>query len=539
MTRVVSLILLTGLLAFAAIGQTMSWLDRPLTRNWNTANQNVPRAPRMMGTTPNSVECREQIRQPETLAERELTRNGWFLFGPRQSYGNVSVVTAMASVDGMCRPTQVNGFVFVSERLAGTLAPEPTGARVDGAFSRLFLVSPTALTAEFVRYTSSDADCCPSQVSTVSYSIPTGARPVLAAENVTTAASCETERDDGEVTTQDNVVSGTVTYPARPLLSNGAILTVELVDITHSLTDPSTVVTQRIPLLNNRQPHSFDLVYDQKQIMQGRRYAVRAEITDRNRTIFTTSENVPVLTWGHPRVVELRLSAPGATIPGTGSAIVRGTVTYLPRVALAPNSEVRVLLVDSADPNGIPVAETTVQTSGRQVPIPYELRYDPRNIISGRNYELRAEIQTDGQVRFRTGDGTQFISRPNQVQTVNLTLGIADAIPEVITGRTLNLAKFGTGSMQIEGRGSELLIRATVAVRSDGNADVTVSRLLGSITFSGKVTYFDDNRVVVAVENSGNADASGLIEIRYSGNSLNAITATDLVLDSQSVTLRF
>ena len=124
------------------------------------------------------------------------------------------MVTAMASVDGMCRPTQVNGFVFVSERLAGTLAPEPTGARTDGAFSRLFLVSPTALTAEFVRYTSSDPLCCPSQVSTVSYSISTGARAVVNAENVTTSPTCET---DGEVTTQDNVVSGTVTYPARPL----------------------------------------------------------------------------------------------------------------------------------------------------------------------------------------------------------------------------------------------------------------------------------------------------------------------------------
>jgi uncharacterized lipoprotein YbaY len=536
MTRAVSLFFLTGLMAFAVAGQTMSWLDRPLTRNWNTANQNIPRAPQMTGSTPNSAECREQIRQPETLGERNLTRNGWFLFGPRQSYGNVTVVTAMASVDGMCRPTQVNGFVFVADRLAGTLAPEPTGARTDGAFSRLFLVSPTAMTAEFVRYTSSDPLCCPSQVSTVSYSLSTGARPVLAAETVTTTASCET---DGEVTTQDNVVSGTVTYPARPLLSNAAVLNVELVDITHSLTDPTTVTSQRIPLLNNRQPHSFDLVYEPNRIQPGRRYALRAEIVDGNRTVFSTTANVPVLTWGNPRVVELRLARPGAPTPGTASAIVRGTVTYLPRIALAPNSELRVLLVNSADPHGIPVAETTVESQGRQVPIPYELRYDPRALVSGQNYELRAEIVTDGQVRFRTDDGTRFVSRPNQVQTVNLTLSIADAVPEVITGRTLNLSKFGTGSMQIEGRSSDLLIRATVAVRTDGNADVTVSRLLGSITFSGKVTHFDDNRVVVTVENSGNADASGQIEIRYSGNSLGAITATDLVLDGQNVTLRF
>ncbi len=536
MTRVVTLIFLTGIFAFAGFGQTMSWLDRPLNRNWNTPNQAVPRAPRMEGENPNSAQCREQIRQPETIGERNLTRNGWYLFGPRQSYGNVSVVTAMASVDGMCRPTQANGFVFVSERLAGTLAPEPTGARTDGALSRLFLVSPTALTAEFVRYTSSDPLCCPSQVSTVSYSISTGARAVLNAENVTTSPTCET---DGEVTTQDNVVSGTVTYPARPLLSTNAVLNVSLLDITHSLTDPTVVVAQKVELRNERQPHSFDLVYRPNQIQPGRRYAVRAEIVDRGRTVFQTNSDVAVLTWGAPRVVELRLARPGAATPGTGSAVVRGTVTHRPRIALAQDSEVRVSLVDSADPNGIPVAETVVETNGRQVPIPYELRYDPQAIASGRNYELRAEISTDGEVRFRSGDGTPFTSRPNQVQTVNLMLEIAEAVPEVITGRTLNLSKFGTGSMQIEGRNSDLLIRGTVAVRTDGTADVTVSRLLGSITFSGKATYFDDNRVVIAVENSGDADASGLIEIRYSGNSLNSITATDLVLDGQNVTLRF
>jgi hypothetical protein len=106
-------------------------------------------------------------------------------------------------------------------------------------------------------------------------------------------------------------------------------------------------------------------------------------------------------------------------------------------------------------------------------------------------------------------------------------------------GQTLSLSKFGTGSMQIEGRSSELLIRASVTVRSDGTADVTVSRLLGSVTFSGKLIGFSEDQLTIIVENSGNADASGEIGVRYSGRNLNAITASDLVLDGQNVTLRF
>ena len=61
MTRVVSLIFLTSIFAFAGFGQTMSWLDRPLNRNWNTPNQAVPRAPRMDGDV-------EGLGEPQTVA---------------------------------------------------------------------------------------------------------------------------------------------------------------------------------------------------------------------------------------------------------------------------------------------------------------------------------------------------------------------------------------------------------------------------------------------------------------------------------------
>ena len=107
------------MLAMAAVAQT-SWLDRPLN-NWNNGNGVVPNAPRVL--VPIDERCRATIRTPESIVDRAVTRAGWSLFGPSQTYGATTVVMAMVSVDGMCRPNQYNGFVFVRDRFAGTLSP--------------------------------------------------------------------------------------------------------------------------------------------------------------------------------------------------------------------------------------------------------------------------------------------------------------------------------------------------------------------------------------------------------------------------------
>src|SRR5262249_36747800 len=147
-----------------------SWLDRPLT-NWNNTAGIVPTAPAATGDTSNVARCNNSVRQPESLADRAVTRAGWLLFGASQSFGAVTLINGMAGMDGMCRPSQYNTFIFVSNRFAGTLSPTVMNSRTDGATSDARLNSPTNISADFTRYTSSDALCCPSQTSTVSYSI--------------------------------------------------------------------------------------------------------------------------------------------------------------------------------------------------------------------------------------------------------------------------------------------------------------------------------------------------------------------------------
>ena len=537
--RSTALLIALSLVVFAsAASAQVSWLDRPLNNNWNNANGIVPQAPRTLA--PIEGVCREQIRAPESLVDRAVTRAGWSLFGASQSYGPTTIVTAMASVDGMCRPTDYNAFVFVRDRFVGTVSPEPMTARGDGSLQTVRLWNATDVSAEFARYTSRDALCCPSQQSNATYKIGSGLRPVLRAEDVNTSPICR-EDTGGEVGTMDNVVSGTVTYRQRSALPPGAVLTVRIVDVSRQDAAAIVIAQRQIETGGRQAPFSFDLAYDRNKISPRNQYAVQAEIRDQNRLLFINDTRYPVITQGNPKNVEIVVVPVGAGGGGGNrDTVVRGTVTYRQRIALPANSQIMVRLVDAVAPEGSSVAETTLSTGNRQVPFSFELPYEMRDVNRQRNYVLFAEIRSDGRVRFRNETGVPLTLRGNQDQDVEIVLDPASDEPEAITGRTLSLSKFGTGSLQIGTRGSELLIRGAVSVQSDGNASVTVSRPFGgSVTFSGKLTAFDSNSLTITVQNSGEADASGTIQVTYSGRDLRSITASNLVLDGQGASLRF
>ena len=113
------LVLFIFISAIGCYGQT-SWLDRPLDRNWNTGNGVVPNAPRTLA--PIEARCQSQIRPPESIADRAVTRAGWSLFGAAQVFG---------------KPECRNGQLLVGPGRAGDgvghlqIAAEVCGQRVD------------------------------------------------------------------------------------------------------------------------------------------------------------------------------------------------------------------------------------------------------------------------------------------------------------------------------------------------------------------------------------------------------------------------
>jgi heat shock protein HslJ len=124
-----------------------------------------------------------------TEAERALVQRGWALYGQTISYGTTTIVTAMAGVDGMCRPLGFQAFVYSEGRYAGSLSPVAMNSRTDGALTSVQLTSPTQIVGEFSRYSPTDPLCCPRKLSTVRYTLQLDELPNLVPKTVTTIAT--------------------------------------------------------------------------------------------------------------------------------------------------------------------------------------------------------------------------------------------------------------------------------------------------------------------------------------------------------------
>lgn len=80
---------------------------------------------------------------------------------------------------------------------------------------------------------------------------------------------------------------------------------------------------------------------------------------------------------------------------------VRGEVTYRERIALPPGAVLSVQLADVslADAPAKIIGEQTIKPAG-QVPISFEIKFDPSVIRSQMTYALQARITVDGKLMF-------------------------------------------------------------------------------------------------------------------------------------------
>jgi hypothetical protein len=161
-----------------------SWLDASMPAPWNMPAGSVPAAPAKEGNT--DPRCGAQARPPQLDEDRHVSERGWDLIGPYQGGWETVVIGAGSGYDGMCRPLQFQNFVFVRGVFAGTLSPHTMDSRTDGVIGRVWLQSDGRLVAEYSRYASSDALCCPSASTSVTFQIsgtPAVVTPVSASTN--------------------------------------------------------------------------------------------------------------------------------------------------------------------------------------------------------------------------------------------------------------------------------------------------------------------------------------------------------------------
>jgi putative lipoprotein len=109
-------------------------------------------------------------------------------------------------------------------------------------------------------------------------------------------------------------------------------------------------------------------------------------------------------------------------MPATSAAaeqVLRGEVVYRERIALPPNAVLSVQLADVslADAPATILGEQLIDPAG-QVPIPFEIRFDPGVVEAKMSYAVLARITVDGKLWFVTDERHQVDPLAETPQTV-------------------------------------------------------------------------------------------------------------------------
>jgi putative lipoprotein len=118
----------------------------------------------------------------------------------------------------------------------------------------------------------------------------------------------------------------------------------------------------------------------------------------------------------------LLLSAYGCS---TYQASVTGTVTYRERIALPSDATIQVQVQDVslADAPAQIIGDITIPADGKQVPIPYEVIYNPDEIQEAHTYSMSVRIEDSaGNLLFISDTHTPVITRGNPTQDVEIVV---------------------------------------------------------------------------------------------------------------------
>ena len=220
----------------------------------------------------------------------------------------------------------------------------------------------------------------------------------------------------------EGVVSGNVIYLDRSALDPNAVIEVDLFQA--SAGNPDVVIaTQTVNAEGRQVPIPFEIAYDPAQIDPTQTYLVQARILVGGAPVYASQAAVPVITNGAPtQGVEVLV---GPVMTGTAGGTLTGNVIYMERVAMAPDAVITVDLLNASGGTMAVIATRDIYAEGRQVPIPFELPYDPASIDPAGTYLVSARISEGGQTTFASQTGVPVLT--NGAPTSNVEVLVAQS----------------------------------------------------------------------------------------------------------------
>lgn len=223
-------------------------------------------------------------------------------------------------------------------------------------------------------------------------------------------------------------VTGTVTYRQRSALPPGAVVTVQLQDVSLADAPSKLLGEQQIAMDGNSVPVAYSVAYDPASIDPRNTYSVAARITTADgKLLFISDTTIPVITRDNPTqdVEIVVVPVPGQGTSTGGTATVSGTLTYRQRIALPPGAVANVQIQDisRADAPADVVGEQEILMDGKSVPVAFDVPYDPATIQDNHRYSVRATLRdAAGKLLFTTDKITPVITAGNPTSGIELIL---------------------------------------------------------------------------------------------------------------------
>lgn len=154
------------------------------------------------------------------------------------------------------------------------------------------------------------------------------------------------------------------------------------------------------------------------------------------------------------------------------TAELTGTVTYKERIALPKESiiEVQIRDVSLQDVPSILLADTTITTAGENVPVPFSISYNPKDINPSNTYSVSARITLpDGQLRWITDTHVSFLENgiPSSYVELNLVSALSNA------GTVQKTTETNTSVTEIKGSEFRLVSFNDTQISQDQNFTLT------------------------------------------------------------------